>query len=266
MLPRGRRRLRPGAPFVAAHLSFPQAPGERERWLGRYAAFVASSGVEPAKAREPYVAPKDVDFAFRRLEIDTSKDQPEACLVFTREMKTDGSVRYEDYLAFDPEAQIAVRATTDRLCVAGLSYAETYTLTLRAGLPSATGEKLAEDEQVRVELKDQPATVAFGAGFILPRESAEGVPITTVNVDTVMVRVVRVGDRLLSQLQDYVLDQREVYDYYADQFANEQGAPVWEGEMTVANVKNQAVTTTFAISDALPKMNPGVYLVLAKPF
>lgn len=46
-----RRRLRPGAPFVAAHLSFPQAPGERERWLGRYAAFVASSGVEPAKAR-----------------------------------------------------------------------------------------------------------------------------------------------------------------------------------------------------------------------
>lgn len=46
-----RRRLRPGAPFVAAHLSFSQTPGERETWLSRYAAFVASSGVEPAKAR-----------------------------------------------------------------------------------------------------------------------------------------------------------------------------------------------------------------------
>jgi tRNA (cmo5U34)-methyltransferase len=45
------RRLRPGAPFVAAHLSFPQEPGERDLWLGRYAAFIASSGVEPAKAR-----------------------------------------------------------------------------------------------------------------------------------------------------------------------------------------------------------------------
>ncbi|MFT3811695.1 MAG: alpha-2-macroglobulin [Micropepsaceae bacterium] len=224
----------------------------------------AGTPVEPAKAREPYVAPVAVDFAFRRLEIDTSKDQPEACLVFTKELKTDGSVRYEDYLAFDPAAQIAVRATADRLCVAGLSYSETYTLTLRAGLPSAKDEKLAEDEQVRVELRDQPATVAFGTGFILPRESAEGVPLTTVNVDTVMVKVVRVGDRLLSQLQDYVLDQREVYDYYADQYANEQGAPVWSGEMDIANVKNQAVTTTFAISDALPSMKPGVYLVLAK--
>ena len=51
MLQEIRRRLRPGAPFVVAHLSFPQAPGERPAWLGRYAAFVASSGVDPAKVR-----------------------------------------------------------------------------------------------------------------------------------------------------------------------------------------------------------------------
>lgn len=51
MLAQIRRRLRPGSPFVAAHLSFPQVAGERERWLDRYAAFVASSGVEPLKAR-----------------------------------------------------------------------------------------------------------------------------------------------------------------------------------------------------------------------
>lgn len=46
-----RRRLRPGAPFVMAHLSFPQAPGERELWLARYAAFAISSGVAPEAAR-----------------------------------------------------------------------------------------------------------------------------------------------------------------------------------------------------------------------
>lgn len=220
--------------------------------------------VPAAREREPYVAPKEVDFAFRRLEIDTSKETPEACLVFTREFKTDGSVRYEDYLAFSPEIQIAVRPTADRLCVAGLSYNETYTLTMRAGLPAASGEKLADDETIPVELRDQPAKVAFGSGFILPRESADGIPITTVNVDTVMLRVIRVGDRLLSQLQDYVLDQREVYEYDAQSYADSQGATVWSGEMTIANTKNQAVTTSFAIGDALPDMKPGVYLVLAK--
>lgn len=45
-----RRRLRPGAPFVAAHSSFPQADGERGRWLARYAAFAVAQGFDPEKA------------------------------------------------------------------------------------------------------------------------------------------------------------------------------------------------------------------------
>lgn len=45
-----RRRLRPGAPFVVAHASFPQHGNQRARWLSRYAAFAIASGIEPAQA------------------------------------------------------------------------------------------------------------------------------------------------------------------------------------------------------------------------
>lgn len=45
-----RRRLRPGAPFVVAHLSIPQGAGERAPWLSRYAAFAVASGVAPDQA------------------------------------------------------------------------------------------------------------------------------------------------------------------------------------------------------------------------
>ena len=58
-------------------------------------------------------------FAFRRLEIETTGPQPEACLVFTRKLDSSGTVKYEDYLKFDPETKIAVRATDQRLCIAG---------------------------------------------------------------------------------------------------------------------------------------------------
>lgn len=40
------RRLKPGAPFVVAHASFPQGEG-RARWVSRYGAFVAASGADP---------------------------------------------------------------------------------------------------------------------------------------------------------------------------------------------------------------------------
>ena len=44
------RRLKPGAPLVVAHLSFPQSEQERSLWLSRYVSFAVSSGVDPEKA------------------------------------------------------------------------------------------------------------------------------------------------------------------------------------------------------------------------
>lgn len=63
-----RRRLKPGAPFVVAHFSFPQEPSDRDIWLARYAAFAVASGMDPSAmenarrgigARLPILAPED---------------------------------------------------------------------------------------------------------------------------------------------------------------------------------------------------------------
>ncbi|WP_230979418.1 class I SAM-dependent methyltransferase [Steroidobacter gossypii] len=45
-----RRRLKPGAPLVVAHLSFPRSEAGRATWLSRYVSFAVSSGVAPDKA------------------------------------------------------------------------------------------------------------------------------------------------------------------------------------------------------------------------
>jgi tRNA (cmo5U34)-methyltransferase len=69
-----RRRLKPGAPFVAAHFSFPQDAGVRERWLARCTAFAISSGIAPDKARArekglgaqlPILSPEDDEAVLR---------------------------------------------------------------------------------------------------------------------------------------------------------------------------------------------------------
>jgi len=45
------RRLKPGAPFAVAHISFPQTEPERTMWIGRHVAFAgtAFANVESAK-------------------------------------------------------------------------------------------------------------------------------------------------------------------------------------------------------------------------
>lgn len=51
-----RRRLAPGAPFVAAHSSFPQGERERPIWLSRYAAFALAAGADPAHVDQAHAA------------------------------------------------------------------------------------------------------------------------------------------------------------------------------------------------------------------
>lgn len=54
-----RRRLKPGAPFVAAHGSLPRGADQKSLWLSRYAAYAVASGTpldQAEKARDAVAA------------------------------------------------------------------------------------------------------------------------------------------------------------------------------------------------------------------
>jgi uncharacterized protein YfaS (alpha-2-macroglobulin family) len=211
----------------------------------------------------PGAAGPSAEFAFRRLEIDTSKPQAEACLVFSHRLDATGRTHYEDYLSLDPVTKVAARVVSDRLCLAGLAFDKTYTLTLKTGFPDAGGMKLPNDETVPVELRDKPALVQFAGGIVLPRRNAAGVPVTTVNVAKLDLKVIRVGDRLLSQIQNATVDQTTVYGWDARELEQNQGALVWQGTMAVNNVKNDTVVTLVPLHDILKNRKPGAYVLIA---
>jgi tRNA (cmo5U34)-methyltransferase len=46
------RRMKPSAPLVVAHSSFPQDEPARSRWLDRYAAYAVASGADPEQVAQ----------------------------------------------------------------------------------------------------------------------------------------------------------------------------------------------------------------------
>ena len=204
------------------------------------------------------------EFAFRRLEIDVSKPQAEACLVFTRTLDASGGTHYDDYLSIDPAVRIAARVVDKRLCLSGLAFDKTYNITLKLGLPSAGGDKLTEEETVPVELRDKPSLVRFTGGIILPRDNMAGVPVSTVNIDKLAIRIIRVGDRLLSQIETGTVDNTTLYGWDAKQLQDNQGTLMWQGNMAVDNVKNDSVVTLIPIHELLKGHKPGAYVVVAQ--
>ena len=50
------QRMKPGAPLVVAHSSFPQDEPARARWLARYAAYAVASGADSAQTEQARTA------------------------------------------------------------------------------------------------------------------------------------------------------------------------------------------------------------------
>ena len=223
-----------------------------------------------AAAPLPAAAPTEA-FAYRRLSIDSSSADGEACLSFNKPLAPADRVKYDDYVRISPDVKSAVRVVDDKLCVSGLVYGTDYTVRLLSGLPSQDGGKLDEERSVAVALGARPAVVSLaGKGFILPRGSAAGLPVTTVNVSRVGVAVFRVNERGLDRFSGdrYSSTSFPAGEAVTDKWSlrswlnGENGIRQWRGTMEVRNVLNQPVTTAFPIRETIKDWKPGVYFVV----
>ena len=202
-------------------------------------------------------------FSYIRYAPDTSDSLPKACLVFSEPLNPD--LDYSIYAPMDGDVDVAYSVNGEQLCLSGLSFAASYTLTLTEGLPDEDGVELGREEEVQISFEDRPPYVGFtGSGVILPREDADGLAIETVNVDRVTVKVSRVNDRALAfkSISQGVESQQGRYSYvYGDENPSDLASEVWSGTMDVANIKNAPVVTVFPLPDVIGTLRPGAYYI-----
>lgn len=202
-------------------------------------------------------------FAYVRYAPDTSESLPKACLVFSEPISPDAD--YSIYAPMDGDVDVAYSVNGQQLCLSGLSFAASYTMTLTEGLPSEDGDELGREETVQISFEDRPPYVGFsGAGVILPREDADGLAIETVNVDQVKVKVSRVNDRALAfkSITKGVESQQGRYSYvYGEENPSDLASEVWSGSMDIQNVKNAPVVTVFPLPDVIGTLEPGAYYI-----
>ncbi|WP_375206664.1 alpha-2-macroglobulin family protein [Hyphococcus sp.] len=208
------------------------------------------------------------NFAYRRLRLDTGTATPKACLQFNRDLNADGDVNYGDFVRVSPADGSAIEVDGTSLCLTGLEFNKDYRVRLRAGLPSAKGERLERTAEVTVAFGDKPSYAGFaGDGVILPRLEADGIGIETVNVEKVEITVYRVSDRSLAR-KNIVAGEASgegQYSYVWDQEDGQDvGVEVWKGEIATQGERNETTTTVFSLGAALDQLKPGAYFLRLK--
>ncbi len=203
------------------------------------------------------------DFSYFRYRVETSGNDPLACLVFSAPLNA--STDYAPYLEFSPNLQAALSVKGRELCVGGMTFGSERTVTLRAGLPAGDGRKLKRSETVPISFDDRPPYVGFkGTGIVLPRSDADGLPIETVNVDKVEVTVQRINDRALvfKRVGSGEATGQGRYSYlWGESDPSDVAEEIFKGTMRIKNEQNAPITTVFPLKDALKTLQPGAYFV-----
>lgn len=204
----------------------------------------------------------------RGVHTDVNAFPSRACIGFTS--PAGGSRDFEpgDWVIVMPRpTDFAVTLESGQICLSGLPAGATTKVALRAGMPGADGTVLEKSETVPVSLPNRSPQLAFNnERYLLPREEAPELLISSVNLSAVSLRLVRVSERnVLGFLSDH--PPGSSIDFYdARDIVQNAGPIVWHGKAAIPGFrKNVLLRSVLALPDDALIEGPGLYALVATP-
>jgi alpha-2-macroglobulin len=256
-----------GAALFVLHEAFKR----RSFWRAAIDALRASVALAPdapqAQVAQAALEALVAEHGFRIAEykVDSDAAQPRLCIQFSEPLAS-GQVDWAQYIQVNGSDPQAVTAEARQICIDGLVHGGRYEIRVRAGLPSAIRtETLGKTAEMAVYVRDRaPSVRAVARSYVLPDRGQQGIPLVTVNTDKVQLAVYRIGDRSIAQVLQSGDFQRQLSPEDVSALKERTGAQVYSGEMQVASRLNEDVTTAFPVAEAVPRLQPGVYVLAAQ--
>ena len=244
---------------------------QRQQWRPALDALRLSLDLrETADVRGQYERLRD-QYGFRVLDytVDADTASPRACFQFSEDIPARAD--FSPFVVLVGADKPALSTAEKQLCVEGLQHGQSYTVTLRAGLPSVVHETLSKTADFSIYVRDRKPSVRFStSAYVLPRTGQQGIPVISVNTSSVAVELYRISDRNLIDTIAGVgysngdfqqsLDRDDV-----ERLKKSRGVAVWSGDLAVEKgALNAETTTAFPVDQAAGNLQPGVYVMVAQ--
>lgn len=204
-------------------------------------------------------------YGFRVVEhrVDSDAAQPRICAEFSQSLVESG-VDYDPFVQAE-ETGLVAEVDGHQLCLSGVKHGARYRVTLREGLPAASGEVLVKSVDLVLYVRDRDPKVWFpGRGYILPAGGPVALPLSGVNVSEVALTLAKVSDRnLVRAVQEDFFGARMGY-WTGKQFNRDIAQEIWAGTGTLEMLLNTDVTTRLPIGEGAGALAPGVYVLSAR--
>ncbi len=259
--------LRASRPAQRARLLMLLGEGLEARGRGRLAipAYRLAQQLSPrddiAEALDKAIGKYGFRVIDHRVEADSA--EPRICAEFS-EALLEAGMDYAPYVQSDASG-LAVEAQGRALCVTGVTHGQRYRLTLRAGLPAASGEKLEKPVTLNAYVRDRSPAVWFpGRAYVLPATGTPSIPLVGVNASEVALALYRMTDRNLIEAfrRQYLASPMQPWEI--EGLSQEMASEIWSGTGTLQTELNREVTTLLPMQEALADQPPGIYMLEAR--
>ncbi|WP_390911527.1 MG2 domain-containing protein [Pseudosulfitobacter sp. SM2401] len=237
---------------------------DRRRGKDMVRALRLASEIQPSQRVSEALDKAIAKYGFRVVgtRVDNNSAVPRICAEFSENLASGQD--YEDFVRVNAPGTI-VSAEGQTLCVEGVEFGARYAVTFRSGLPSETNETLIRDVGVNLYVRDRPAAVRFpGRAFVLPRSADAALPVQTVNLNALELRLRRVSERnVLRAIQDSYFG-KPLSGWEDKNFVNDIAQEIWTGTGDVQNTLNTEMTTRLPMGDVIGDLAPGIYALSAR--
>lgn len=239
---------------------------DRRLWNAAIDTMKVAVELRDNAADRAYLDKLKEEHGFRLLDYTVESDAaaPRACVQFSEDLAAG-----TDFAAFVQVGGMdkpAISGEGRQICVEGLKHGERYRLSVRPGILSVAGERLRKATELSIYVRDRQPSVHFsGRNYVLPRTGQKGIPITSVNTRAVKIAILRIGDRGLvpTALQGEFRQGLETYT--RERLADGTAIAIFDGALEVESPLNVEVTTAVPVTEAVGKLEPGVYVMTALP-
>jgi hypothetical protein len=237
----------------------------RSMWRPAIEALAASVRLVDAEDVRDKLEALRAEHGFRVIDYKTESDavEPRLCINFSERLPS-AVGDLQKFVAVDGREPQNMTVEGQQLCIDGLEHGKRYEIQLRAGLPSTVGESLPKASEIAVYVRDRAPSVRFtGRAYVLPSRGQQGIPLVSVNASKAAIEILRIGDRALAGAASLDGFLKQVQSYELETIRERNGQHAWRGELEIAGRLNEDVTTAIPVSEAVPDLAPGVYLVIA---
>ena len=167
------------------------------------------------------------------------------------------------YISIEPKEYFKLSIDYNGICLQGLKARREYTIHINKNIPLQKFT-LNRDYTLRKKTTDYKSNYNFkDHGYILPSKGDITIPIESMNVKELEIRLYRINSRnLMDKINKYGL-KRAIYSYDLRGVANTDGYIVWSKKIDIKSQANISTITALPIGENLKNRESGVYILQA---